>query len=377
MKTSFSFTLLICLALLTACTGTATPIASATGPQAWIDSPLDGSSLPLGDVQVISHSSDASGIAQVELSVNGTVVRTDLVPASGPALTLMDQTWTPTAPGNYLIAVRAQNKAGAWSSLASVTVTVTGEQLIATAESPTLTNTPTQDVSITPSVTATETPTATATSTSTTVPPTFTFTPTFTPTFTLTPTNPPSFIDFSADSTSLTAGQCTNLRWNSGNIQAIFLDGQGVTGSETRQVCPTTTTTYTLTANSASGQLTKQVIIQVTGAPPVQKPSFGSITWDNNTFYNVEGCGPTTLFISAEISNADTAVVVYTVQGGPQLQQNLSHRNNNTWTVVINNTDITNNIGATGQMPFYLVATNSAGSSQSQTFQVLFSNCKP
>jgi len=44
----------------------------------------------------------------------------------------------------------------------------------------------------------------------------------------------------------LDAGQCTDLRWDVEGVKAVYLDGAGVTGHETRQVCPSDAHTYEL-----------------------------------------------------------------------------------------------------------------------------------
>lgn len=53
-----------------------------------------------------------------------------------------------------------------------------------------------------------------------------------------------------ADSNWITAGQCTTIRWDIDNVNAVyFIDGgnsQGVGGHDSRQVCPPVTTTYVL-----------------------------------------------------------------------------------------------------------------------------------
>jgi hypothetical protein len=120
----------------------------------WIDAPLNNSSLPLGLVKVISHSSDQAGIAQVELSVNGTVIRTDANQDTSQTLVVMGQDWTPSAPGTYTLQVRAQNTAGHWSDYALVNVTVEG--MPTNTFTPVATSTPTQIPS------STSTPTSSA-----------------------------------------------------------------------------------------------------------------------------------------------------------------------------------------------------------------------
>jgi hypothetical protein len=65
------------------------------------------------------------------------------------------------------------------------------------------------------------------------------------PTASPTPPTSPS-IDFRADKTDLDVWECTILRWDVENVRAVYLDGRGVVGHGTREVCPNDTTTYTL-----------------------------------------------------------------------------------------------------------------------------------
>jgi hypothetical protein len=76
-------------------------------------------------------------------------------------------------------------------------------------------------------------------------------------------------LNFWADSNSIDAGQCTALRWDVRNVQAVFLDGEGVPGVSARDVCPQQTTTYTLVVTKMDGgQDSRQVTIDVRNAPP-------------------------------------------------------------------------------------------------------------
>jgi hypothetical protein len=72
------------------------------------------------------------------------------------------------------------------------------------------------------------------------------------PTATPTPSEPS--INFWADSTYFAPGGCTTLHWDVENAQAVLFEGMGVSGHETRDVCPPTTTTYTLTIIKLSGE---------------------------------------------------------------------------------------------------------------------------
>ena len=75
---------------------------------------------------------------------------------------------------------------------------------------------------------------------------------------------PDVIIEFWADDYSVMKGQCTTLRWNVANIQAVYLDGEGVTGQGSKQVCPDKETTYTLDVYKVEGNTeTRQVTIKV------------------------------------------------------------------------------------------------------------------
>ena len=76
-------------------------------------------------------------------------------------------------------------------------------------------------------------------------------------------------IGFWADRTTITQGECTTLRWQVHNVQAVFVYPVGqnfrdfpVTGEGSRQVCPPTTTTYEMRVQRTDGGVeTRQVTI--------------------------------------------------------------------------------------------------------------------
>lgn len=153
MRTSLLF--LLFSLFLAACSPQATTqpavpsVAVSQSPQAWIDSPLNGTTLPLGDVEIISHAASSSGIAQVELSVNGAVIRTDSNPQPGQTLSLARQIWRPTAGGTYQVSVRAQSTGGEWSAPASITLTILEQPTVTPTATPPPTETPTPEPTIT------------------------------------------------------------------------------------------------------------------------------------------------------------------------------------------------------------------------------------
>jgi hypothetical protein len=77
-------------------------------------------------------------------------------------------------------------------------------------------------------------------------------------------TSKPPFIQFVAGDASIANGSCTWLRWKVENVREIYLDGDGVVGYGERQVCPTTSTSYTLEVIHLDGSTTTKTIeIQV------------------------------------------------------------------------------------------------------------------
>ncbi len=71
-------------------------------------------------------------------------------------------------------------------------------------------------------------------------------------------------IDFRADSTTLNAGECTTLHWDIEQVREVYLDGQGVTGHNSKKVCPSATQTYTLKVIRQDGsQEERSMTIQV------------------------------------------------------------------------------------------------------------------
>jgi hypothetical protein len=104
------------------------PIARPPAGQVWIDAPLHGDHLPLAPYDVVSHANLATGVASFELSVNGAVVRTDEAESDqyGQSLASVNQRWEPTAPGVYVLMVRAADVGGEFGPMAEIQVTVGG-----------------------------------------------------------------------------------------------------------------------------------------------------------------------------------------------------------------------------------------------------------
>lgn len=267
-----------CLAatLLTACVRPAGPIGP--GPGVWIDNPPNGAALALAPILVQSHSSDVSAIDQVELYVNGELIRADLNTDSAARLVAMSQPWTPPGNGTYTLEVRARNADGDYGRSLPVTISVgvvSPTPVVTSTFTPTappqeITPTATLVVSPTP-LTATPTASDTPTPTRTPLAPSPTPVP---PTFTPTNTAAPQLqVSFSADSTDLQAGQCTTLHIRVQNASAVFLNGEGIAGETDRSVCPTQTTTYNLHVEAPSGNDDRSITVNVSAPPPTSPPT--------------------------------------------------------------------------------------------------------
>ncbi len=80
------------------------------------------------------------------------------------------------------------------------------------------------------------------------------------------PVAPAPTISLSAASSSIASGACTSLNWTTANASKVSID-QGVGSVEengSRQVCPTSTTRYTLTATGPGGSRTDSTTVTVT-----------------------------------------------------------------------------------------------------------------
>ena len=80
---------------------------------------------------------------------------------------------------------------------------------------------------------------------------------------TLTPTRPAWAKEFWADRYQVVSGECVNLYWDVQNVISVFFNSSPVTGKETRQVCLTQTTPYTLRVTSSTGTQDRTVTIVV------------------------------------------------------------------------------------------------------------------
>jgi hypothetical protein len=101
------------------------PTPAAGGISVVINSPGSGSSVAVGqEITIDSTASASSGVARVELAVNGIVERRDLPPSGNPAMFRVSQPWIPSSVGQVTISVVAYDVEGASSDAATITLQV-------------------------------------------------------------------------------------------------------------------------------------------------------------------------------------------------------------------------------------------------------------
>jgi hypothetical protein len=127
-------------------------------------------------------------------------------------------------------------------------------------------------------------PTATPQPTDTPIPPTATPLPTDTPQPTDTPppptdtpapkeeTLPTPVVWFRLDENPIPAGACTTVRWDTSNVQEIYLNGERVDLNSSIKVCPTASQEYHLRVMSAEEEKTHTLVLGVAGSAP--SPTF-------------------------------------------------------------------------------------------------------
>ena len=123
---------------------------------------------------------------------------------------------------------------------------------------------------------------------------------TFTP---VPPSNTPAPASiFTADKTSLTAGECATLTWDIQGVKALFLDKDPITGTGTKKVCPTISTSYDIAVTNTNGNIDHKVVTitvaQISATPtktsapitntPTAKPLPATVIINNPDCRNVD-----------------------------------------------------------------------------------------
>jgi len=83
----------------------------------------------------------------------------------------------------------------------------------------------------------------------------------------------PPVVKFSANPPVVAPGQCSTLTWSSRNVQKAEIDQEvgAVAASGSKQVCPTKTADYKLTATGTGGTVSETATVTVKAPPPPPK----------------------------------------------------------------------------------------------------------
>jgi len=222
-----------------------------TNKRSYIDGPADGSVSEVNHpVAITTHANFR--VTEIGLSIDQDPreydvpqgrMRQAVTPLSPGLYDLYEArfTWTPTVPGRYRIYAYSLTGSSVHGGDNSFTIHVTITE--ATPE-------------LSPPPFIPPTPTRAAAPTSAPPP---------SPTTAALPR-----LRLSADALSLTAGQCTYLRWTSESVESLRLDGEAVAFTGSRQVCPRVNQTYVLSGSSGAGSADTSVTLTVQAPPPVQ-----------------------------------------------------------------------------------------------------------
>lgn len=286
------------------------PPFGAVNPQTWIEFPLEGRILPMGPVPLVAYGSDPRSVVQIDLRVNGQVLPAGQLrgmdATGGYRLVRLDYTWQPSAEGQYILEARAHNSAGTYGLPAYVKFCVGSCQFATSTPTP-APRSPTWTPTPAPYPTWTPTPAPYPTWTPTPAPrlgvsPTFTPTPMRTPITVVAPPSPSpkpaASINFRSDAPYVNGGSCTTLRWDVDNVQAVALDGQGVVGHGSKQVCPCQQTTYTLSVlkfDNTTENRTVTIMVYGSCAPPASpttlRPPTATAPPQDRTGPSISGVG--------------------------------------------------------------------------------------
>jgi hypothetical protein len=296
---------LIILVLISLLTSGCTLDTSGTGPsrEVWIDAPIDGTNLTMGYAAAIMAHTNYQ-VDRILLLIDGTpFVELNVIQIS-EGLWEGTGMWTPVSTGRFDLRVRAVSDGSQKdSSKSRVNVLETHSF---------------------PMEYVTPTPTATTTQTQTMTP------------------WPPTEVNFWADSLSIVSGDCTLLHWQVSYATGVYLNGEFVAQVGDRQVCPQTTSLYSLNIEAPAGNLEQQLNIIVTPRslpptpthhptvtpkpptitvpPDTSGPSLSDVAHSPEFIFDGTTCGATSAQITAkanDLSGISKVELYYRVVKGP------------------------------------------------------------
>lgn len=160
------------------------------GPVAWIDQPLDGSTVPLGPLTITAHASSKAGVRQISFYKDFTSPAIATVNTKDLTLAEAEIEWTPIEPGEYVLWVQADDTGMIPGDPVLATIYVSEDMVtqleVLPTKAPTMLPVGTLEIYVTPTLTFTPSASFTPTAAGLTSSPTATQ-PSPTPTGTFTP----------------------------------------------------------------------------------------------------------------------------------------------------------------------------------------------
>jgi hypothetical protein len=275
--------LLAGLLFATACTGTGNAPSSElnVGPQAWVEFPYEGSTLPMEPVTLVVYASDVGGVSHIQAAINGQALPglavAPMTTDGSTRLARADYSWQPPAEGEYVVeavGVGANGTTGQASSTKFCVVTCRPATAAQVAEA---TPTPSPGPSPTPSIgTASPQPSGDVA------------------------------VEFYASPPYVNAGNCTTLHWEVIGSETVYFNGAPTYFRGMEERCPCETESHTLNVTKPDGSAQDYyVTIEAYGsctAPPVEPPPPSDTTGPSiNAVYAFwEGC---TIYGQADLSD--------------------------------------------------------------------------
>lgn len=226
--------------------------SSSAGISIWLDVPVDGISVPEGQLlNIEGHASSSSGTSKIEIWINGELLFEIEDPPTDGELAQFSREWLPPGAGEYIIQVMALSEDGSASDPDHARVEV--GQSVADVQT-----VPEEQPDLQQETPDTPTPTATATAT---------------PTSTPTPTSLPDVvIEFWADPGEIDAGDLFTVHWHVENVKQVIFGGidQPFEGKYSDYLCKSQRYTLTVIHNDDTEEK-RSVDILVTGECAVEE----------------------------------------------------------------------------------------------------------
>lgn len=329
----FLAVIILFIVLISACK----PISQNT-QKAWIDVPFKNSSYHAGEaIHLQAHVYAGSGVAEVQCSIDSIPYHRGAPEVPGSTFSIYLQNLVINDPGDHIISVVAYDAEGNPSNPAFVAVTITEPEEI----SPSAT-----EPEAAPAAQETAAPAAVEIS-----------------------------ISFWADQTQIEQGNCTKLNWNVQHADNIVLGGSSVAASGSQQVCPSQSTTYTLSAISTTGQKGESLTVSVTSLPPADQdpPVITNISHSPGKIWNYYTCGADAFTVSAAVSDAsalsNVSIRFRVVKGGESgswVERSMSGSGGN-YQITIDPNDIKQSMTKYRGLVEYTISAEDAGGNTAQS----------